>query len=60
MESAINARDDYDAAALRRLERRSRDAEQSRRLLSLAVIYDGGGRRDVARTGGVGLQVIRD
>ena len=33
---------------------------QSRRLLALAEIYDGGARSDAARIGGVGLQVIRD
>ncbi len=60
MGAAIGLRDDFDAKELRRLARLSRDADQSRRLLSLAVIYDGGRRRDAARTGGVGLQVIRD
>ena len=60
MGAAIGLRDDFDAKELRRLARLSRDADQSRRLLSLAVICDGGRRRDAARTGGVGLQVLRD
>ncbi len=60
MGAAIKLREDYDADELRRLARLSKDADQSRRLLSLAVIHDGGRRRDAARTGGVGLQVIRD
>ena len=60
MGAAIKLREDYDADGLRRLARLSRNADQSRRLLSLAVIYDGGRRREAARTGGVGLQVVRD
>jgi len=46
--------------ALRRLAKASKDAGQSRRLLALAEIYDGGRRTDAARLGDVGLQVIRD
>jgi len=60
MGSAIALRDDFDGTALRRLARATKDAGQSRRLLALAEIYDGGRRRDAARVGGVGLQVIRD
>jgi transposase len=45
---------------LRRLAKASRDANQTRRLLSLAAIYEGSSRGDAARTGGVGLQIIRD
>ena len=40
--------------------RGAKDAAQSRRLLALAEIYDGGRRTDAARIGAVGLQVIRD
>ena len=39
---------------------RTRDASQARRLLALAVIYDGGSRSEAARVGGVGLQIVRD
>ena len=53
-------RDDFDAAALRSLARRTRDASQGRRLLALAAIYDGGSRGDAARIGSVGLQTVRD
>lgn len=60
MGAAIGLREDFDAARLRSLARRSRDANQSRRLLALAVIYDGGKRSDAARTGGVTLQIVRD
>ncbi len=60
MGSPISLRDDFDAEVLRRLAKTSWDANQTRRLLALAVIYDGGARSDAARIGGVGLQVIRD
>ncbi len=60
MAAAIRLRDDYRAEDLRVLARESRDANHTRRLLSLAEIYDGGTRTQAARIGGVGLQVIRD
>jgi transposase len=60
MGRAVALRDDFDGHELRRLSRFSKDAGQSRRLLALAEIYDGGKRLDAARTGAVGLQVIRD
>jgi transposase len=60
MGAAIELRVDYDGDGLRRLARRSRDADQTRRLLALAVIYEGGRRTDAARVGGVELQTIRD
>jgi len=37
----------------------TKNAKQSRRLLALAEIYDGGSRGDAARIGGVGLQIVR-
>jgi transposase len=60
MAAAIRLRDDYDAEALRRLARASRDARQTRRLLTLASIYDGDSRTEAAKIGGVGLQIVRD
>ena len=45
---------------MRALARRAKDAGQARRLLALAVIYDGARRTEAARIGGVGLQIIRD
>ena len=60
MAAAIGLRSDYTADDLRGLARASRDAKQTRRLLALAAIYDGGSRTDAARIGGVGLQVVRD
>ncbi len=60
MVAAIALRGDFDGPGLRRLAKATKDAGQSRRLLALAEIYDGGARSDAARIGGVGLQVIRD
>ena len=60
MGSAIGLRDDFDGPALRRLARASKSANQTRRLLTLAEIYDGGSRTAAARIGGVGLQIVRD
>src|SRR6266851_5223053 len=60
MAAAIGVRGDYDAARLREAAKRSEDANQTRRLLALAAIYDGGSRGDAARIGGVGLQTVRD
>jgi transposase len=60
MGSAIALRGDFDAITLRKLARKTRDAKQSRRLLALAEIYDGAQRRDAARIGGVGPQIVRD
>jgi len=60
MRKPIPLRLDYDAPALRGLARASEDATQVRRLLALAVIYDGGSRTRAAEFGGVTLQVVRD
>ena len=60
MSRAVSLRADFDGPRLRRLAKVSKDAGQSRRLVALAVIYDGGRRTDAARLGDVGLQVIRD
>ena len=60
MPRAIALRPDFSAVELRRLARRSKDAAQARRLLSLAVIYDGGTRLEAARLGNVTLQIVRD
>ena len=60
MSAAIPLRDDYNGGELRALARASKDANQTRRLLCLAVIYEGGRRREAAALGGVGLQIIRD
>ena len=60
MRQPIPLRPDYDATRLRRIARESEDADQVRRLLALAVIYEGGSRTEAAEVGGVTLQVVRD
>jgi len=58
--SRIALREDYDAEGLRRLARRSKDNRQTRRLLSLAAVYDGLSRTDAAAVGGMDRQTLRD
>jgi transposase len=60
MRKPIPLRLDYNATRLRRIARESEDGNQVRRLLALAVIYDGGRRTQAAEMGGVTLQVVRD
>ena len=48
MAAAIALRNDYDADQLRALAKQSDDADQTRRLMALAVVYDGGSRGDGA------------
>src|SRR4029434_6063668 len=60
MAAAVRVRGDYEAAQIRVLEKRSENAAQTRRLLALAAIYDGGSRTEAARIGGVGVQTVRD
>lgn len=60
MVAAIPLRDDFNGPGLRGLAKASKDAKQTRRLLCLAVIYEGGRRGDAAALGGVTLQIIRD
>ena len=56
----ILLRADFDATRLRLVACESKDANQVRRLLALAAIYDGARRTEAAEIGGVTLQVIRD
>jgi|SRR5712691_4367238 len=58
--AAIGLREDFTAAQLRALAKQSGDAAQTRRLLALAAVYDGGSRSAAAKIGGVGLQTVRD
>src|SRR5829696_8828375 len=60
MRPGLTLREDYDAARLRGVARRTKSAAQGRRLLAVAEIYDGGSRTKAACVGGVGLQTIRD
>ncbi len=60
MARAIALRSDFTSTDLRRLARGSKDAAQARRLLALAVIYDGDSRGEAAWLGDVTLQIVRD
>lgn len=60
MAAAIGLRLDFDGAGLRKVARSSKDANQVRRLLALASIYEGSSRSEAARIGGVTLQIVRD
>jgi hypothetical protein len=51
MAAAVRVRGDYEAAQIRVLAKRSKNAAQTRRLLALAAIYDGGSRTEAARIG---------
>ena len=60
MPSAVKLREDYSGEELRRLACRSKDVNQSRRLLSLAAVRDGMDRGSAAKVGGMGRQTLRD
>ena len=60
MPSGVRLREDYSAEELRRLARRSKDVNQSRRLLSLAAVRDGMDRGSAAKIGGMDRQTLRD
>ena len=56
----VQLRDDFDAAGLRDLAKRSRDPRQIRRLLALAAAYAGMSRTEAASVGGMDRQTLRD
>jgi transposase len=60
MPAAAKLRTDYSVDELRRLAKGSKDANQTRRLLSLAAVLDGMKRADAARIGGMDRQTLRD
>ena len=60
MPSGVRLGEDYSAEALRRLAERSKDENQSRRLLSLAAIGGGMDRCEAAKIGGMDRQTLRD
>lgn len=60
MPNAIALPQNFGAFVLRGLARRSKDAAQARRLLSLVVIYDDCSRTEPTRLGNVTLQIVRD
>jgi transposase len=61
MSAAIKiSRMDRTAAELRGVAAKSADADQARRLLAIAMIYDGTSRLDAARQAGMDRQTLRD
>ena len=60
MSQGVPLRTDYTADDLRRLSRTSNDSKQTRRLLALALIYDGATRLCAANHAHFDRQSIRD
>lgn len=60
MPASIAIRGDYTARELRKLAARAKDANQGRRLLALAAVYDGMSRGEAAKIGGMDRQTLRD
>ena len=60
MPAAVRMRTDFTARELRRLAATTKNANQSRRLLSLAAVLDGMNRTEAARIGGMDRQTLRD
>ena len=60
MPTAVQMRSDFSARELRRLAATTKNANRSRRLLSLAAILDGMSRTEAARIGGMDRQTLRD
>jgi transposase len=59
MPAALPLRSDFDNQTLRDFARRCENSNQSRRLLSLAAVYDGMSRTQAARIGGMDRQTLR-
>jgi transposase len=60
MGAAVSLREDFSAGELRDLAKRSEDADQVRRLLSLAAVLDGMSREAAAEIGAMDRQTLRD
>src|ERR1700684_4698761 len=60
MPIACRVGENYSAEGLRGLARRSKDVNQSRRLLSLAGVRDGMDRGGAAKIGSMDRQTLRD
>jgi len=57
---AVGLREDWQAAAVRAAARSSRDADQVRRLLAIAAVYEGKDRKEAAQIGAMDRQTLRD
>jgi transposase len=60
MPAPVSVRTDFSARELRRLAATTKNANQSRRLLSLAAVLDGMSRTEAAQIGGMDRQTLRD
>src|SRR5262252_8427345 len=60
MGAAVRLRTDLSAGELRVLAKRAADADQARRLLSLAAVLDGMSRKAAAEIGAMDRQTLRD
>src|SRR5438105_15203031 len=60
MSAPITVRDDFEADELRCMARAVKDANQARRLLAIAAVYEGMDREEAARIGGMDRQTLRD
>lgn len=60
MGAAVRLREDFSTTELRRLARLAEDADQARRLLSLAAVRDGMSRTAAAEIGAMDRQTLRD
>lgn len=60
MSAAVGLRDDFEADDVRGFAAKAKDANQARRLLAIAAVYDGMDRGEAARIGGMDRQTLRD
>ena len=60
MGATVALRTDFSAGELRQLAKRAEDADQARRLLSLAAVLGGMSRKDAAAIGAKDRQTLRD
>lgn len=57
---AIGVRSDWDAVRVRAAAREAENADQVRRLLAIAAVYEGKNRTEAARVGAMDRQTLRD
>ena len=57
---AIGLRSDWDAVRVRAAAREAENADQVRRLLAIAAVYEGKNRSEAARVGAMDRQTLRD
>jgi len=57
---AVPLRSDWDAVRVRAAAREAEDADQVRRLLAIAAVYEGKNRSEAARVGAMDRQTLRD